>query len=45
MIGVKNKVPAWNKGLPNPTAHIRWHTNKNISKPETCKYCKEESEQ
>jgi group I intron endonuclease len=25
------------------TAHVRWHTNKNVSKPDTCKYCKEES--
>lgn len=42
--GVKSKYPAWNKGLPNPTAHVRWHTNKGISKPETCKFCKEEKD-
>lgn len=33
------------KGKPMPSsaisAHTRWHTNKNISKPETCNYCKE----
>lgn len=35
------KIP-WNKGLPNKSAHTRWHTNKNISKPQTCQYCKDE---
>lgn len=33
------------KGKPRPSsaisAHTRHHTNKNVSKPETCKYCKE----
>ena len=33
--------PAHNKGKPNPSAHIRWHVNKNVSKPETCKFCVE----
>ncbi len=33
--------PAFNKGKPSISAHTRWHTNKNISKPETCDYCKE----
>lgn len=32
------------KGKPNIGSHIRWHTNRNMSKPETCKFCKEESE-
>lgn len=40
--GRKMSQPAWNKGKPNPTAHIRWHTNKGVSKPDTCKFCKEE---
>ena len=33
------------KGRPRPSSkisgHTRHHTNKNISKPETCRYCKE----
>lgn len=33
--------PAFNRGKPSQSAHTRWHTNKNISKPETCSYCKE----
>ena len=32
------------RGKPNIGSHVRWHTNKGISKPETCKFCKEEKD-
>jgi group I intron endonuclease len=36
------------KGVPQPknasNAHKRHHTNKGVSKPETCRYCKEEND-
>lgn len=31
------------RGKPNVGSHIRWHVNKGVSKPETCKFCKEEA--
>lgn len=34
--------PALNKGIPSKSAHTRWHTNKEVSKPETCVYCAED---
>jgi group I intron endonuclease len=44
----RKKISEAHAGKSRPhskrTAHTRWHTNKNVSKPETCKYCKEEIE-
>lgn len=41
----KLKMSKSKTGKPNPSAqkssHTRWHTNKGISKPDTCNYCKE----
>lgn len=45
----KRKMSESRRGVPKPgnakNSHTRWHTNKNISKPETCKHCKEQLEQ
>lgn len=30
------------KGIPKRSGHTRYHTNRSISKPENCKYCKED---
>jgi hypothetical protein len=34
------------RGIPRPksakSAHTRWHTNKGVRKPDSCKYCSEE---
>jgi group I intron endonuclease len=38
----KAKLSADRKGRPNPSTHARWHKNRNISKPNTCVFCKEE---
>ena len=42
----RNRISAAHKGKPHPyaerSAHTRWHTKKQISKPDTCKHCKEE---
>lgn len=39
------KLSVASKGVPKPSsrisAHTRHHTNKGVSKPETCNYCKE----
>lgn len=40
---VQNLVES-RKGVLSPGNHVRWHTNKGISKPETCKFCKEEKD-
>lgn len=40
----KQKISASLKGRPSDSAHKRYHLNRGISKPETCKYCKEEIE-
>lgn len=40
-IAASNKA---RKGLPNPSAHIGYHTNRGVSKPDTCKFCKEEAD-
>lgn len=41
---VRDKLSRDRKGLPNPATHTRWHKNRGISKPETCKFCKEEKD-
>lgn len=45
----RRKMSESRKGVPKPgnakSSHTRWHTNKNVSKPETCKFCKENIEQ
>lgn len=43
----RQRISTAHKGKPRPyamrSAHTRWHTNKGISKPESCTYCKEEA--